>query len=105
MYVFLEFLQVEIVLLCEKYRVNGEHTAQVHIPTTSQVQKETHTCTCTHKHRHRCVLCPLSLGGKVWGGKEIDRVVMAGRLVDEEQTGFRRGRGCEDQTFSQMHSW
>ena len=41
----------------------------------------------------------LSLVEKIYAGILIESVV-TGCLIDDEQGGFRKGRGCIDQTFT-----
>ena len=39
--------------------------------------------------------------GKIYAGILVDRVRrVTGVLIDDEQGGFRAGRGCVDQTFT-----
>ena len=43
----------------------------------------------------------LSVGGKIYAGILVDRVRRGIRgLIDNEQEGFRVGRGCVDQIFT-----
>ena len=43
----------------------------------------------------------LSVVGKIYQGILIDRVCrVTGGLIDDEQGGFRDGRGCVDQIFT-----
>ena len=43
----------------------------------------------------------LIVDGKIYAGNLVDRVRrVTGGLIDDEQRGFREGRGCVDQIFT-----
>ena len=46
-------------------------------------------------------ISPLNVIGKIYAGILVDRVCrVTGGLIDDEQRGFRAGRGCVDQIFT-----